>query len=80
MAYETIENGSLGESSLLLMEFKQSCHRMFPFATIFQCSENSIDQSPTCNHNNIEATEKLSNGPTTEKITDGVDSVDDIME
>ena len=53
---------------------------MFPFATIFQCSENRSDESTMCNHNNIEASEKLSNGPTTEKMADGVDSVDDIME
>ncbi len=73
-AYNTIENGSIGDCSSMLDQFKQECHDMFPLATIFQLEKPAVEEPIECNSNEADHKE-ICNGPT-EKRNDG----DDIME
>ena len=79
-AYETIEQGCLGDCSELLQTFKQKCHSMFPLAKVFQDQAGSKEDSTNFNHINDTSTmkeEKITNGPVGDKFQDGGD---DIME
>eukprot|EP00795_Rhopilema_esculentum_P000514 gene514-10194_t len=79
IAYDTIEDGHLGDCALLLQQFRQKLSAMFPLATRFRCIEDNEDASATSNHvdHGDKAVGKLTNGPASENNIAGFDEMAD---
>eukprot|EP00794_Sanderia_malayensis_P006947 gene6947-7727_t len=74
-AYQSLENGSIGDCSSVLPQFKEACHNLFPMATVFQAEKPAAVEAPVVSNHDA-ANKELSNGPVDSKSND----IDDIME